>query len=318
MKREKGGDSIIDFDAILEPSTDEYVDDSVYSFLESVESSRLGVEWDEGDDTSIVDSRSTDAFDCMSVLSRPTSSNNAKCLKSKKSKSTGKFKCLIKLKKVEQNGRMRTIAQGMDMKRVPMNNDRMRKVRSMMTLHNNFKDLKTTNSTQAMVDHFTCLMILSEAYTRNGQGKADKYPRYLRIFVGPGGCFSKHTEIKRDNHSTARKFALKYVTEVKVHTHNVKMGGNKVPVVQAPEKKRNSLIKKLVGNYMHGFDDYVSLLEDLEAGIISLPEQSDLYSTPLSSLGSLISVSKSVRRKRQFLGDPNSPCAALVYGERDE
>ena len=328
MKRQRESASFVDVDAILDPVVDAFVDESDEDGREDHEDNRCGVDWDEDDSTSVVDSRATDAFDGMSISSRSTKSNEAGNEKSKESKSAGKFKHLIKIEKVEQNGRIRTIAQGMDMKRVPMNNERMEKVRRMMALHNNFTSAELMNNVQAMVDHFTCLMIMREAYTRNGQGKADKYPRYLRIFIGPSGCFSKHSDIKRENCKEAREFAFRYVKEVTIHTQNIKINGCKVPAMQAPEKKRNALINKLVGNYLHGFDDYVDLLEDLDSGKISLPQPIAIPSTPsglsLSSFGSppMIrerdSSSEEPKKKKQFVGDPNSPCAALLQSDDEE
>lgn len=159
---------------------------------------------------------------------------------------------------------------------VPMDTKRMALVLKLMSKHSNFGPGVNMDDPQTMVNHFACLMILNEAYKKNGQGKADRYPRYFRVLVGKDGCFTHHHQIRASNESIAREFLTKYVNEVKIHTQTIKIDSVRVPAMQAPEHMRRRLTNKLINDFMHGFNEYVKVLELVKSGKLTLPDNNNV------------------------------------------
>jgi len=189
------------------------------------------------------------------------------------SKTTGKFPNNIKrtLAPTTSGGKERSSFHGSNSVPVPMNADREEKVRKFMATHDNFESTievdgndKLTNWT---LDHYKCLMIRDEVkIPSNGDGKFNKYPRYLKVLVGPGECFSRHSEITPANQHKAHDYLARYVSNELIWTQNIK----KVPAAECTPKARETLITKLISNYKHGIDYYLELLQKLASNQITL------------------------------------------------
>jgi len=159
--------------------------------------------------------------------------------------------------------------------RVPMNSARSAIVMKLMSKNKNFEEGADMNNASVIVDHFKCLLILKESYLKNGHAKADKYPRYLKAFLGPGRCFSNVSEITQANRQRAVDFIREYVVGVKLPSQTISVAGTRVPALLAPVHKQQSLVNKLTKNFLHGYDCYVGLLRDVEAGVLKLPDPAD-------------------------------------------
>ena len=170
-----------------------------------------------------------------------------------------------------KKGKLKHVASGQDPIVIPMDDQRKQKVIALMARNKNFSDAVNVDDVRVMVDHFTMLMILTHAYVRNGQGKGDKYPRYLKIFFEPGG-FTRRDEVVESNQKKARELALQHVLKNVIHKQNIKIGANKVNAMQAPENKRNALVQTLVKNFMFGFNTYAQLLSDVNTGKLVVPD----------------------------------------------
>lgn len=233
------------------------------------------------------------------------------------SKTAGKFKDVRMHKVASSNGKMKNVADGQDARVVPMDEVRMQKIMTLMRKHNNFDHSVDMNDINVMVDHFTVLMILNQAYTKNGQGSGDKYPRYLRIFFLEG-CFSKHEDIVPANRERAIEIATLHVRKNVIHSQNIKIAGQKVSVMSAPEKKRTSLINKLVNNFMFGFNVYAGLLADVASGKLKLPNPNAqawavsgfVIATAHPFADPAADDDKASRKRHRTLCDPDSPCAS--------
>ena len=159
--------------------------------------------------------------------------------------------------------------------RVPMNSARFAIVMKLMSKNKNFAEDIDMNDADVIVDHFKCLLILKESYLKNGHTKADKYPRYLKAFLGPGRCFSNLSEITHANRQRAVDFIREYVVGVKLPSQTINVAGTRMPAPLAPMHKQQSLVNKLTKNFLHGYDCYVRLLRDVEAGVLKLPDPTD-------------------------------------------
>lgn len=230
-------------------------------------------------------------------------------------KACGKFRQRIevRMRKVAKGGSFRSVTGGQDMIHVPMNDERKSIVLDLMAKNNNFGEEADMDNPQTMMDHLKCLLIMNEAYTNNGQGKADRYPRYLSVLIGQGKCFQSHTQIKSANRVSAMEYMTSYIRSEKIHTQNIKVSGNKVPAMQAPEKKREALIEKLVKDHMHGFDSYVQLMQDQKDGKLKLLDP-PIFKTPATAgedSGASALSAANTHTNHQHIGNPDSPFAPV-------
>jgi hypothetical protein len=236
-------------------------------------------------------------------------------------KQVGKF-ASYKIKKrqlapLKPGGKVRYQVCGMESVKVEMNDQRMKKILTLMAKHNNFATEDDLNDPEAMVDHFECLMILDEANTKNSHGKGSRYPRYLRDYVGPGKCFLYHSEIARLKQKGAHDFIEKWIRTEKIKTQNI----NKRPAVEAKPKDLEAKIRKLVGDHKHGIDDYLDLLDKLKSGEIKLPtpeSSSDAGSPSSSSHGSSSGAALHRSSRSHVLADPGSPSAMIPGMNSDD
>lgn len=211
------------------------------------------------------------------VDAHPRENGNMVCAKSTKnctesSKTSGKFQSRIRRALIPtKNGKLRNVAKGQHPHVVPMDVARMKKINALMVKNDGFGDGANMNSINVMVDHFTVLMILKNAYLKNGHGKGDKYPRHLRIFFGPDG-FQRQDQIITANRDAAEAIARRHVVENVIHTQNVNVLGQKMNAMSAPEKQREHHIKKLTKNFMFGFNVYAQLLKEVNDGTLVLPD----------------------------------------------
>jgi hypothetical protein len=236
-------------------------------------------------------------------------------------KQVGKFSSYtIKKRQIaplKPGGKVRYQVCGMESVKVEMNDQRMKKIITLMAKHNNFATEDDLNDPEAMVDHFECLMILDEANTKNSHGKGSRYPRYLREYVGPGKCFLYHCEIVRSNRKDAHDFIEKWIRTEKIKTQNI----NKRPAIEAKPNELEAKIHKLVGDHKHGIDDYLNLLDKLKSGEIKLPtpkSSSDAGSPFSSSHGSSSGVALHRSSRSHVLADPGSPSAMIPCMNSDD
>ena len=223
----------------------------------------------------------------------------------------GKF-AKYKIKKrqlspLKPGGKARYQVCGMEPMRVEMNDQRMKKVRMLMARNNNFQTDGELDSPDAIVDHFECLLILDQANTNNAHGKGSKYPRYLRQYVGPGKFFLCYNDITRCNQAGAHEFIEKWIRTEKINTQKI----NKAPACLANVKDLEFKIRKLVGDYKHGIDDYLDALDKLRSGKIELPKPEPPVDTSPSSLGLGRSTVHPALICSHILADPGSPCVAI-------
>lgn len=275
--------------------------------------------------TLLADSDEDDHGSCVGSAPPQTSTGAAPVAQGKRkassrpsSKSTGKFQERIRRDLVPtKNGKMKNVARGQDPRVVPMDDSRMKKIALLMAKNREFSDGVNMNDINVMVDHFTVLMILKDAYLNNGHGKGDKYPRHLRVFFGPGG-FTRQDEVVESNKGRAKDIALRHVRENVIHTQNIKIAGEKVNAMQAPEKQRDDHINKLANNIMFGFNVYAQLLLDVREGRLRLPDTRQHTGTPAGlsasscagSSSDLQAVQEAPAKRFKAICDPSSPCAS--------
>jgi len=214
-------------------------------------------------------------------------------------------------------GKVRHQVCGMESVKVEMNDKRMKKIFTLMSKHNNFATEDDLNDPEAMVDHFECLMILDKAYTENSQGKGSRYPRYLRDYVGKGKYFLYHHEIARWKKKGAHDFIEKWIRTEKIKSQNI----NGKPALEATPKQLEAKIRKLVGDYKHGIDDYLDLLDRLKSGEIELPnpEPSPESGSPSESAYGVSRSAALHRSSRSYaLADTGSPSAMILDMDSDD
>ena len=259
-----------------------------------------------------------------SAASRPArckGKGKEKATKHDNGKQVGKFSS-YKIKKrqlapLKPGGKVRYQVCGMESVKVEMNDQRMKKILTLMAKHDNFATEDDLNDPEAMVDHFECLMILDEANTKNSHGKGSRYPRYLRDYVGPGKYFLYHSEIARWKQKGAHDFIEKWIRTEKIKSQNI----NGKPALEAKPKELDQKIRKLVGDHKHGIDDYLDLLDKLKSGEIKLPDlgpSSDSGSPSAGTHGSSSGAALHRSSRPHVLADPGSPSAMIPGMDSDD
>lgn len=175
---------------------------------------------------------------------------------------------------------------------------RFEKMRGLLIKNNYFRCKHSLRNPDAIIDHFTVLSLLNDAYLYNGQGKGEKYPRYLKIFIGQG-LFSDIRDINTNNLEKATVIARRHVERNIIATQTIRVGNERVNAMLAPAKHRNTLIKRLTRNFLYGFKDYAKLLRKLESKTLVIPEPADHRKTG-----------------REAICDPQSPTYLLLKKNR--
>ena len=158
---------------------------------------------------------------------------------------------------------------GMLPTKVKMNYERHNTIVGLMKKHNNFEGAPYFKSTEATVDYLQCLMILDEASLENKHCRGSRYPRYLKVFIGPDRFFDlEHKKIEHSQRKDAEAWMRNYARNVLSETNKCKG----VPFKEASVKAQDKKVTKLTGDHMHGVDEYLKLCDKVANGELKLPD----------------------------------------------